>query len=169
MTGFAMSTPRSVSVAFITLVGLAGCGGEPTSRVVVYPVEGTVLVGGRPADNVRVMFHPLSGGDTPVYPVGVSWAGGTFQLTTMKPGDGAPAGEYAVTVLWPDPSNPMDECGCPDPAAHDRLRGQYLDPAKTTLRATIQPGRNEVVLRADPGPGGWNLPRLRPPNSSRGR
>lgn len=157
-----MSLPRSIGVAVIALIGLAGCGGEPVQRVAVHPVEGTVFVGGRPADNVRVMFHPLSGGDTPLYPVGVSRADGTFQLTTMKSGDGAPAGEYAVTVMWPDPTNPMDECGCPDPAAHDRLRGQYFDSAKTTLRATVHPGRNEVILRAEPGNRGWDLPRQTP-------
>jgi hypothetical protein len=156
-----MPIPRSVGVAFIALVGLAGCG-EPANRVVVYPVAGTVFVAGRPADNVRVMFHPLAAGGTPLFPVGVSRADGTFQLTTMKAGDGAPAGEYVVTVLWPDPADPADECGCPALSPHDRLRGQYLDPAKTTLRATVQPGRNEVVLRADPGARGWNLPRLGP-------
>ncbi|MFO0844252.1 MAG: hypothetical protein U0797_17960 [Gemmataceae bacterium] len=136
-------------------VGLLGCGGRPQ----VHPVEGKLLVGGRPAANARLAFHPLGGGASGArVPVATTWEHGTFRLTTYASGDGAPAGEYAVTVVWPDDSLALDECA--DPVAHDRLAGSYSDPARTTLRVTIRPGRNEVPLRVAVARS-WSLPRQR--------
>ena len=132
----------------------AGCGGPAAP---VYPVAGTLLVGGRPAGNARLAFHPLAP-DT-ARPVGVTAADGTFQLTTHAAGDGAPAGEYVVTLVWPDPAVVVDECDCPDPATHDHLSGAYADPATSPLRAAVRPGANTVTLEATPTARGWNLPR----------
>lgn len=156
-----MRRSATLAAVLVTTLGV-GCY-QPPPAVQVHPVEGKVFVHGRPVRNVSVVFHPVhSSGPTPRYPVGVTGADGTFRLTTLTANDGAPEGEYAVTVLWPDESIVFDCCENPDPATHDRLRGQYLDPATTTLRATIHPGCNEVTLHADPGARGWNLPR-RPP------
>jgi len=65
-------------------------------------------------------------------------------------------------VFWENEADPLDGCGCPDPAAHDRLMGLYYDPAKSALRATVRPEGNVLVLTAEAGGRGWNLPRLRP-------
>ena len=60
---------------------------------------------------------------------------GTFAVTTYDTGDGAPAGEFKVTVYWPaDP----DARG-PSP---DRLKGRYRDPESTALVATFVEGEN---------------------------
>lgn len=157
----------SATFAVLVVTALAvGCYQPLPPAVQVYPVEGKVLVHGRPAKNVSVAFHPINSTDpTPRYPVGVTGTDGTFHLTTLSANDGAPEGEYAVTVLWLDESVVYDCCECPDPSIHDRLRGEYCNAAKTTLRATIRPGSNEVILHADPGARGWNLPRR--PTASR--
>ena len=136
----------------------AGCAGREAGGPAVCPVEGVLVVDGAPAANARVAFHPAGGGPA-ARPVGVTGPDGGFRLSTHAPGDGAPAGDYVVTVLWPDDSMPVDECECPDPAAHDRLRGAYLNPATSPLRATVGPGPNRVALRAEVGSRGWNLPR----------
>jgi len=150
-------------VPLLLLAVTVGCHRPPPPVVQVYPVEGKALVHGRPAKNAQVVFHPVNSTDpTPRYPVGVANPDGTFQLTTLSANDGAPAGEYVVTVLWMDETIPYDCCENPDLTTHDRLHGQYLDPATTTLRATVRPGPNAVTLHADPGARGWNLPR-RPP------
>jgi hypothetical protein len=138
------------------VVGLAGCGGP--DRVPVHPVAGTLLVGGRPAANAHVVFHPTDGA-VAVRPVAVTGPDGVYRLTTFAAGDGAPAGGYVVTVFWPADTMPADPCDCPDPSAHDRLRGAYLDPARSPLRAAVVPGENRVELRAEVGAEGWNLPR----------
>ena len=114
----------------------------------------------RPAANAHVVFHPLdktgTGGRTPV---GITGADGTFRMTTHASDDGAPAGEYAITVLWINDAIPFDACA--DPATHDRLCGLYLDPATSRLRATVRPERNEITLHATIGGAGWSLPRLK--------
>lgn len=145
-------------------LGLVGCSGPErgAEKIAVYPVAGKLVVLDRPAANAHIVFHPLdktsTGGRTPV---GVTGADGTFRMTTHAHDDGAPAGAYAVTVLWINDAIPFDPCG--DPVSHDRLCGAYLDPAKSPLRATVRPEHNEITLHATIGVGGtgWNLPRLK--------
>lgn len=148
----------------LLLVAAVGCHRPPPPPpVVVHPVEGRVFVHGRPAKNISVVFHPINSADpVPRYPVGTTNPDGSFRLTTLGANDGAPEGEYVVTVMWLDETVPFDCCENPDPTTHDRLRGQYLDPATSTLRATVRPGPNSITLHADPGTRGWNLPRERP-------
>jgi len=140
----------------------AGCG-PPAGRtpVPVHPVEGKLLVVDRPATNARLVFYPAGGSPGSVCPVGVTGPDGRFRLTTYTTDDGAPEGEYVVTVLWPNETFPADDCDVANMATHDRLGGLYLDPAKSELRATVRPGHNTITLHATVGGSGWNLPRLR--------
>ena len=76
----------------------AGCGKKGP---VLYPVKGVVRINGEPAKDVNVMFTPvgpLEGVTEPLSPAGVTGEDGSFRLMSFKPGDGAPAGEYRVTV-----------------------------------------------------------------------
>lgn len=135
-------------VPAVLLTCLVGCGPREAA---VHPVAGTLTVGGRPAANAMVAFHPLDrAGARPALPVASTGPDGTYRLMTRAAGDGAPAGEYAVTVVWPDDSEPRDECA--DVATHDRFEGRYADPARSPWRATVKPGTNEVPLRASPPP-----------------
>src|SRR5262245_41265941 len=73
-----------------------------------YPVKGAVLVDGKPAKDVMITFHPKSEvGNRPYLPTGRTNEGGEFVLSTFVEGDGAPAGEYDVTVTWPERFNPI--------------------------------------------------------------
>jgi hypothetical protein len=53
-------------------------------------------------------------------------------VTAYSP-DGAPSGEYAVTIVWPVRHNPISTLW-----EGDRLNGRYADKAKTTLRITVE-------------------------------
>ena len=146
------------SVHAVLLTCLVGCG--DLRKAAFYPVAGTLTVSGRPAANAMIAFHPLDqAGSQTALPVASTGPDGTFRLMTYAAGDGAPAGEYAVTVVWPDYSQPRDECV--DDVTHDRFKGCYADPAKSPWRVTVGPGTNEVPLRAAPPAGGWSLPRMR--------
>lgn len=136
------------------LAPLAGCGQSAPPAVAVYPVEGQLIVSGVPAGSAQVAFHPVGDGSAAIS-VGLTGPDGRFRLTTRITHDGAPAGEYAVTVFWP-----IDGCSCDDPA-HDRLKGAYADRAKSSLRATVRPETNTITIHATVGFGGWNLPRMR--------
>jgi hypothetical protein len=174
-----MRPALAISFAFCLLAGCSGQSKDPP-HVPVYPVEGKLIVSGRLAGNSRVVFHPVDKGDSiSLRPVANTRPDGTFQLMTYAAGDGAPAGEYIVTVVWLNESIPIDECEGLDLTAHDRLCGRYADPATSQIRATIRPERNEIVLHATAGGDGhgWNLPRLkdagkktdRPPPDERDR
>lgn len=90
----------AAAVAF-AVVGSGGCGGGKPTAV---PVTGKVLFRNTaPAAGALVVFHPTDvafektiGGK----PVGTVADDGTFKLTTYEAGDGAPAGEYGVTIDW---------------------------------------------------------------------
>lgn len=114
-------------------------GGKP-----VYPVRGHVFVGDRPAVQAFVVFHPVNDDDPQATrPYGHVGADGAFTLTTYDPGDGAPAGEYVVTVVWLAATGGEDR--------PDRLKGRYRDPKTCTLRASIQDRPTELAaLRLTP-------------------
>src|SRR5437879_271898 len=65
------------------------------------PVVGQLTVDGKPASAAVVTFHPVSATnpDAP-RPTGRVDSEGRFQLTSSAAGDGAPPGDYKVTVTW---------------------------------------------------------------------
>lgn len=125
----------------------------------MYPVEGRLTVSGIPAAKAHLAFHPIDPTLSGMTPVAVTGPDGRFRLTTFTTGDGAPAGEYVVTVIWPNDSIPVDECA--DLSTHDRLNGSNADVSRSPLRATVQSGPNDLTIHANVGTAGWNLPRRR--------
>src|SRR5262245_25735487 len=78
------------------------CGG---GRPPVYPASGQVFVGQHPAKLATVTLVPVKDagaatGADQVRPTGKVDEQGNFKLTTFTDGDGAPEGEYKVTVVW---------------------------------------------------------------------
>ncbi len=123
------------AVAGLLLV-FAGCA-PSYQEVEVYPVRGSVTVEGEPAGGVILVFHPQS--DTGMTkgnkPFATTAEDGSFVATTYVTGDGAPAGEYIVTAIWPE--NPRG----PSP---DKLKGRYAKPDANGFAVTISAGENEL-------------------------
>jgi hypothetical protein len=115
---------------------------EPT----LYAAEGKVLVNGEPAENLNVAFHPLDGDNNLLCPVGRTNAKGIFHLTTRCDADGAPAGEYNVTLVWPD--GLLDECECVDPTLHDRLKGLYAKADQSKFQVRVGSSGNSFWFNA---------------------
>jgi hypothetical protein len=120
----------------------AGCGARQPDLKPVYPVNGSVLVNGEPATGAVVMFHPLpieTGRFGMIRSRGTVDDSGKFQLTTYNTNDGAPEGEYAVTIYWPG-----KRVGKPDPNDEnsdlppDRLRLRYNDPATSKITVHVK-------------------------------
>jgi hypothetical protein len=102
-----------------------------------FPVEGLVLIQGQPAEGVQVFLHP----DDPTQrgkPRGTTDAEGRFHLRTYHDGDGAPPGEYTVTVYWPAPYRP--DVAVEDQLPPDRLGERFMNPKDSSLRATVTAG-----------------------------
>lgn len=106
-------------------------------------VSGTVLVKDKPAVGAVVTFHPTdAAGQNKPRPRGVVQADGTFKLTSYSTGDGAAAGEYAVTLQWPEPIDPDQEARGVE--AKDRLNNRYRNPDRPYKRVTVRAGNNEL-------------------------
>ena len=123
-------------LAPLTLVGCRQASPQFESRP-TFPVEGQVLIQGRPAAGVQVFFHaqePSQRGQ----PRGVTDPEGRFRLRTYHDGDGAPAGQYTVTAYWPE----TDKAGMSgeEQLPPDRLGGRYMNAQQSSLRATVNTG-----------------------------
>lgn len=135
-------TAASLVCCLAWLLVSAGCG---DGRIATYPVSGTVLVNGQPADGVTVIFCPTEGQPPELMrerPMGTTNGDGKYQLTTFNKNDGAPVGEYKVIAFWTDKSRSQyDERG---ENGGDRLGGRYMILEQTPLKATIDPAPTEV-------------------------
>jgi len=130
---------RLPAVAAFALFAVAGCGSEGKT-IPVYPTSGRLLTDkGEPAAGATVSFHPVGRAEVlPFVPHGGVGADGTFRLTSYAAGDGAPEGEYAVTVTWRTNSPEGD------PIGPDRLKGKFADPKKPVGRVTVRAGENTL-------------------------
>jgi hypothetical protein len=93
----------------------------------------------KPVPNGTVMFTPVNGNGPTA--TGELNSDGTYTLTTYKPDDGAPAGQYKVVVMaLEDTSNklPEDRNPLPPPIVPDK----YTSLATTDLTAEVHEGDN---------------------------
>ena len=106
------------------------------------PVTGKVLYNGQPAAGAFVMFYPEASGQAAT---GTTGDDGVFTLATGSE-KGAAAGKYIVTVTVPDPKKKPTPGqlmqGMSD--APDVLGGRFATPDKSTLRAEIKAGENNL-------------------------
>jgi hypothetical protein len=78
--------------------------------------------------------------------VGRTQEDGTFTLTTGTQ-EGAPAGAYRVTIIWPQPVAPQAgkaAMSTARPDTEDRLQGAYANPAQSKFKVEIKPGANQL-------------------------
>ena len=132
--------PRLCGLVLVCLFLLAAAScSSKDNRKPVYPVKGRVLFQDKPAAGAFVVFVPVNEPPEPTDPRPGAYADeeGVFTLNTYGTGDGAPAGEYIVTVVW-------REKGTGDEEGPDRLQGRYGDPKNSKLRATVKEGPNEL-------------------------
>lgn len=123
-------------IAFLTGMGCRQADEGPA----VYPVSGKVLVDGKPASKAEIVFHRLSGGAALPQPIATAEADGTFRPSTRISHDGAPAGDYALTVVWRKITTVEGE----EVQGADLLRGRYSDPGRSGLKATVKEGDNTL-------------------------
>jgi hypothetical protein len=122
----------------LLLVPLLGCGGRGPKPV--YPVTGEVFYQGKePCAGALVVLHPAGAATAVDRPNATVREDGTFRLSTFAEGDGAPAGEYGVTIVWPRRAAAK---GFGDLAQRravpDRLGGRYADPKNPRLKARVE-------------------------------
>jgi hypothetical protein len=131
-----------LAVLALSLFVAAGCGSSGEDRTPVFPVKGKVTVGGKVPERAQVVFHPLAdaGPNTP-RPTATVGPDGTFTLSTYTEGDGAPAGDYTVTIVWPESASAI---GGDADTGGDRLGGRYANPKSSGLKAKVAEGQNDL-------------------------
>lgn len=132
---------RALVASTLLLVAvLAGCT-RPTGPP-CFPVRGTVTQGGKPLAEVMVVLHPLTPPTEPFpLPLGYTDAQGRFALQTLGPVDGAPSGEYAITLELRELRRSGEEM---IRDGRSLLPSRYATPQTSPLRVTVVEGPNEV-------------------------
>jgi hypothetical protein len=108
----------------------------------VHAVRGQILIQGRPAAQAIVTFHPVGANEDDPRPSAQTDEQGYFRLSSYAEGDGAPEGDYAITVTWfrSLSRNPLEG----DESTRNVLPPRYANPTTSQLRATVAPGDNEL-------------------------
>jgi hypothetical protein len=142
VTRISRGTLRASAAGLLLALPLClGCGSRLNG------VRGKVVYQGNPAQGALVVFHPKGGDSHAPRPSGVVGADGTFKLSGPT-GQGAAAGQYAVTIVWPAEQQqavrrPLSTE--PESEPPDRLGGRYANPSNTPLEATVASGSNELT------------------------
>jgi tetratricopeptide (TPR) repeat protein len=113
-----------------------------SDKVRVYPAQGTVELDGQPLAGAAIFLQPLEGTNPKVpRPRATTQEDGTFELGTYHDDDGAPPGEYKVTV----------QLFSRQDARHggqtlNFLPARYARPETTDLTLQIHEGENKLPV-----------------------
>ncbi|QDU61968.1 hypothetical protein Pan216_28340 [Planctomycetes bacterium Pan216] len=134
MKGYVLAT-----ASLVVAITCGGCGG-PSWMAATHPVEGVLKVNGEPAAGAVVTIYPTGEkvDERNTKPWGIVDESGKFQLQSYKPGDGAPAGEYDVTIQWPWDVHVLSL------SMTDRLGGKFQKPQQSQWRITVSEGTNQL-------------------------
>ncbi len=128
----------------LALMLVAGCG----PKMALYPVSGTVEFRGKALTTGVVAFHHDDG----VSPIakGDIQSDGSFTLETFKPGDGAVAGAYTVTVTSMIPGVGIEGQDADYRPPKPLIPLKYMRLLETPLKATVEEKENSVKLSLTP-------------------
>jgi len=140
--------PRSLAkrLLFLFALALASCSdGKPAMN----PVHGRVFFKDAPASGVLVTLHLVGADEATSQPsTGYTDNDGNFEVATGQD-DGAPAGEYIVTMIWmqevPGAKKKGPGFQREESPKEDKLKGRYSDTKKAAFPpVTIKKGVNEL-------------------------
>ena len=137
-----LSTSRWLPIPALAAMSLicSSCGKQDTGRVQVYPVHGKVLLEGKPVPHAFLVFHPVdTSSREPIHPRAQSKPDGTFAPSSYDSEDGAPAGDYVVTVERHRPPTNDDPNQGPN-----LLPGRYASVKTSKLKVRVVAGSNEL-------------------------
>jgi hypothetical protein len=127
-----------VAAVLLSLVVLGSNLFGSSDRVRVHPARGTAMWEGKPLANASIFLHPVDAkSPNAPRPRAVVQEDGTFAVGTYRKDDGAPAGEYRVTVQW---FNKTRGQGMPA----NVLPRHYAAPDTSGLTVRIQEGDNQL-------------------------
>ena len=122
-----------LTLIFTVLLFTTGCG-RPAGQPDLGTVTGIVKLDGKPLPKVNVMFGPVSGRPS----VGVTNAEGKYELSYLDRTKGAKVGSHIVSITtWYLEEDSPEALNTPE-----KIPNIYN--TKTTLKAEVKPGKNEI-------------------------
>lgn len=150
------SGTRTFAAVLLAVALAAGCGGE--RRLDVSVVRGKVLYQGEGVPKATVIFHPQGAAADrlgKMRPFAYTDSAGNFQVKTYVEGDGAPPGDYRVSLVAPSapppsgggtkdqrPDQPADSG--PSVVVPAAIAEKYLDPEVSGIEVVIREGENDL-------------------------
>jgi hypothetical protein len=126
---------------YLVLLLLNSCSSK--DGVKLYPVHGKVMFNDKPTEGALVTLYAQNpASKMSQVPTAYVKADGTFAIGTLEPEDGAPAGDYKVSILWfpPDARARSAEGG----AVANLLPANYGSPTTSGLQIQVKEQPNEV-------------------------
>lgn len=136
---------------FVISMNCVGCGATEKPELSVFPVSGSISVDGKPPVGAEIRCRPSTPLKDPakrsIEPFAIVDQDGTFRIGTYSGDDGAPPGEYSLTIVWPV----ITVEGGEEIRGADRLKGRFENPdqpiAKVTVKADEDTYIPEIVLK----------------------
>lgn len=133
-------------IAGMTGIICCGCGSRMPAPLETFPVSGQIKVNGKSPARAEIRFQPRVPLEDPlnrsIQPYAIVEVDGSFQVSTYQDGDGAPPGEYAVTVIWPE----ITIEGGEEIFGQDKLGQRFADPTKPVATVEVVEGDNEIPV-----------------------
>lgn len=128
-----------LALAAIGILTSAGCS-KSENHVPVHPVVGAIQYRGQPVVGAFVSLHPKSATEGVPNPRATVEKDGSFTVSTYNGNDGAPEGEYIVTVQWYKPvKQGNDLVGGPNV-----LPAKYASPQTSDVKIRVAAGENRL-------------------------
>jgi hypothetical protein len=121
----------ALALLLSTALLAVGCG---ESWLEVFPVSGSIKFNGQTPAGAQLVFHAVNPAD-PAAPAPKASVkpDGSFVVTSYQSGDGAPPGDYVVTVEWYQ----VDKDGNVGPNVVPK---EYSDPKASPIKVTVAAG-----------------------------
>ena len=121
-------------------IALVGCAEATPDRTPVFPAKGTITFKGQPTSGALVALHPKAPIEGTPNPRANVDKDGAFNVSTYVTADGAPEGEYVVTVLWYKPVKKGEDIT----SGPNVIPAKYANPNTSDLVVSIKPGENDL-------------------------
>jgi len=127
------------------LLSAFGCSAAD-NRLTVFPAKGKLSLSDKAIKGAWIVLHPKDGDlrspdGKAICPHGRIRSDGTFELTSYETNDGAPAGQYAVTLEFRKVVKYSNGAWGPGP---NLVPKQYTKPSTSPLVVQIAKGPNEL-------------------------
>lgn len=131
-------------IAVMAVLPLIGCGASGNSTVTgtITTTDGQVVTGG------RITFTSVN---PPISASSRIAPDGTYELSSVEPGDGAPVGNYQVAIVSKISTAGGDNrSGRSVATSKSLVHEKYADVRTSELSAQVQEGANTIDFQVDP-------------------